>query len=202
MLDNWRTDPIGFIETQLYDPDTGTPFTLLPAEREFLKHSYKVDADGRLLYPEQVYACPKKSGKTGFAALHMLCTVLLFGGRRAEGYCLANDEEQAASRVFAAVKAIVTASPLLKDEAKITADKIVFPAFAGATIYTLASNYATAAGSNPAESVFDESWAYTSERSHRLWDEMVPSPVRKISLRLTVTYAGFSGESVVLEKLY
>ena len=23
---------------------------------------------GRLIYPEQLYACPKKSGKTGFAA--------------------------------------------------------------------------------------------------------------------------------------
>ena len=39
-----------------------------------------LDEHGRLLYPEQVYACPKKSGKTGFAGLHMLTTILLFGG--------------------------------------------------------------------------------------------------------------------------
>jgi hypothetical protein len=43
---------------------------------------------------------------------------------------------------------------------------------------------------------------YTSERSHRLWDEMVPPPTRKIACRLTVTYAGFSGESELLEELY
>src|SRR5262249_13842018 len=42
----------------------------------------------------------------------------------------------------------------------------------------------------------------TSERSRRLWDEMVISPARKISARLTVTYAGFEGESVLLEELY
>jgi hypothetical protein len=49
---------------------------------------------------------------------------------------------------------------------------------------------------------FDELWGFTSERSRRLWDEMSTSPVRKISGRLTVTYAGFSGESVLLEELY
>ena len=41
---------------------------LLDAEREFLKHAFATGADGRLLNPEQVYACPKKSGKTTFAA--------------------------------------------------------------------------------------------------------------------------------------
>ena len=45
-------------------------------------------------------------------------------------------------------------------------------------------------------------WAYTSERSQRLWDEMVPVPTRAVSVRLTVTYAGFEGESGLLEGLY
>ena len=35
-----------------------------------------------------------------------------------------------------------------------------------------------------------------------LWDEMITSPARKISCRLTTTYAGFSGESVLLEDLH
>ena len=60
--------------------------------------SFRLDADGHLLYSEQVFAAPKKSGKTGFAALHGLTTILLFGGHFAEGYCLANDFEQASSR--------------------------------------------------------------------------------------------------------
>jgi hypothetical protein len=50
-------------------------------------------------------------------------------------------------------------------------------------------------------SCFDELWAYTSERSRRLWDELIPPPTRKIACRLTVTYAGFEGESVLLEEL-
>ena len=31
---------------------------------------------------------------------------------------------------------------------------------------------------------------------------MITSPTRKISCRLTVSYAGFAGESVLLEELY
>jgi Phage Terminase len=201
-LARWRANPAAFIETVLYDPETGKPFVLLDAEREFLKHAFRVGPNGRLLYPEQVYACPKKSGKTGFAALHMLTTILLFGNRFAEGYALANDQEQAQSRVFEAIKRIVEASPLLRREANVIADKITFPAFAGATIRTLASSYASAAGANPVISCFDELWAFSSERARRLFDEMAVPPTRKIACRLTVTYAGFEGESELLEELY
>jgi hypothetical protein len=201
-LARWRADPAAFIETVLYDPETGALFKLLDAEKQFLAHAFKTGRTGRLRYPEQVYACPKKSGKTGFAAMHMLTTILLFGGSFPEGYALANDQEQAQSRVFEAIKRIVEASPLLRREAKVMADKITFPAFASATIRTLASDYQSAAGANPVISCFDELWAYSSERARRLFDEMVPPPTRKIACRLTVTYAGFEGESVLLEELY
>ena len=198
----WQREPCAFIEEALHDPETGRPFKLLDAERDFLGHAFKVDSAGRLLYLEQIFAAPKKSGKTGFAALHMLCTVLLFGGKYSEGYALANDLEQATSRVFQAIKRIVKSSPLLADGAEIMKDKIGFPAFANASIAAIASDYAGSAGSNPTISCFDELWGYTSERSRRLWDEHVPPPTRKIACRLTVTYAGFEGESVLLEELY
>jgi hypothetical protein len=43
---------------------------------------------------------------------------------------------------------------------------------------------------------------YVTERAHRLWNESVPVPTRKVSVRLAVTYAGFSGESKLLEEIY
>ena len=202
VLARWRSSPTEFIEHVLHDPETNKPFVLLDAEREFLKHAFKLDADGRLLYPEQLYGAPKKSGKTGFAALHMLTTILLFGGAFGEGYALANDLEQATSRVFQAIRRIVEASPLLKREARITADRISFPAFRNASIAAVASDYTGAAGANPTISCFDELWGYVSEKSRRLWDEMIPPPTRKIACRLTVTYAGFEGESILLHELY
>src|SRR5262249_25190045 len=160
--------------------ETAAPFKLLPAERAFLKHALATDPDGRLRYPELIYGAPKKSGKTGFAAIFTLTLLLLYGGRFAEGYVAANDLEQAQGRVFEMVPRIVHASPLLRGEAKLGADRIVFPAI-GTTITALASDYASAAGGHPCVSTFDELWGYTSERARRLYDELVPVPTRLVS---------------------
>jgi phage terminase large subunit-like protein len=195
-LQRWQADPINFIESVLHDPETNRPFVLLASERNFLQHAFRTNDDGRLLYPEQLYGAPKKSGKTTLASLHLLTTLLLFGGAFGEAYCIANDLEQAQSRVFQAIKRIVEASPLLKREARITQDKITFPAFREATVQAITSVYASAAGSAAVVSSFDELWGYTSERSRRLFDEMIPPPTRKIACRLTTTYAGFQDESV------
>jgi phage terminase large subunit-like protein len=196
-----RDNPAKFIEQVLIDPETGSPFRLLPAEKSFLEYAFKTGADGRLLYPELVFSAPKKSGKTGFAALFTLTACLLFGGQFAEGYCCANDFEQAQGRVFQAIKRIVERSPELHGIARVLSDKIEFP-LSGATISALSSDYAGAAGANPTISTFDELWGYVSEKAHRLFDEMVPPPTRRIACRLTVTYAGFENESTLLEELY
>ena len=126
---------------------------------------------------------------------------LLFGGAYPESYILANSQEQGKGRVFEICCRIVNASPLLKDDADITADKICFPAF-NATIQAIPCDAGSAAGSNAVCAGFDELWAYTSEHARRLWDEMTPPPTRKIACRVTVTYAGYEGESVLLEELY
>jgi len=93
-LARWQLGPTSFIAEILRDPETGRPFNLLPAQHQFFKHAWSLNGDGRLIYPEQVFACPKKSGKTATAALHLLTTTLVFGGRFAEAYCVANDLEQ------------------------------------------------------------------------------------------------------------
>ena len=201
MLKRWRRRPIEFIETVIHNPETQRPFVLLPAERAFLEHAFTFTDDGRLIYREWIYSCPKKSGKTTFEAIVILTMTLLFGGAFPESYALANDQEQARSRVFEICTRIIAASPLLRDEATITQHKITFGAFR-ATIQAITSDAGSAAGGNAVVAGFDELWAYTSERSRRLWDEMTPPPTRKIACRITVTYAGFEGEFVLLEELY
>ena len=113
-LARWRADPIAFIEQVLIDPETKKPFVLLGAEREFLKHAFATGADGRLLYPEQVYACPKKSGKTTLAAIYVITILLLFGGPYPEAICAANDYDQSVGRVFAAIRRIIEASAAVR----------------------------------------------------------------------------------------
>ena len=154
ILQRWRNQPVKFIEQHLYDPETRKPFVLFDAERTFLKFAFALGPDGRLKYPDQLFSAPKKSGKTGFGALHLLTTILLFGSRHAEGYSVANDLEQASSRVFEMCRRIVEVSPMLRKEAKIINNCITFPA-TGATIQALASDFASAAGGHPVISVFD-----------------------------------------------
>jgi phage terminase large subunit-like protein len=200
-LNRWRKDPVAFILEVLINPETGKPFELYPAQERYLRKALTLTPQGRLPFPELLFGAPKKSGKTAMAALIVIYVVVVLGGPFAEGYCVANDLEQATGRVFQAAARIIEASPLLKDSAKISAAKIEFVS-TGATISAIASDYASAAGGNPTITVFDELWAYTSERAHRLFDEMIPVPTRKISARATVSYAGFEGESDLLEGLY
>lgn len=79
-LDRWRQDPVAFIEECLISPYNGEPYRLVEAERQFIKHAFQLDADGRLLYPMLVYSAPKKSRKSEFASLLTITMMLLFGG--------------------------------------------------------------------------------------------------------------------------
>ncbi len=193
-------DPVAFIRAYLRNPETGEPFVLFPAEERFLREALIPGPDGRLRYPELVFSAPKKSGKTMIAAWCVLFVILALAGQYGEAYCVANDEEQAVSRVFEAIVRLIKTNRALQDEVKITERKITFVK-TGATITALGADFAGAAGSNPNIACFDENWAYTSERSVRLWDEMVPVPTKRVSVRLSVTYAGFTGESALLEGL-
>lgn len=83
--------------------------------------------------------------------------IVALGGPFAEAYVCANDFDQAQSRVFQAIARMIRASPLLRDSAKITGNKIELVS-TGATITALASDYAGAAGANPTLTVFDELW--------------------------------------------
>jgi phage terminase large subunit-like protein len=197
----WRKDPVAFVQEALRNPETSAPFEIYPAQAEFLRRAFTLTLEGRLPYPEILFSAPKKSGKTGLAAMCAILAAVVIGGPYAEIYCLANDFEQSQGRVFAAAARIIQASPLLRNAAKVTASKIEFPA-SGAFIQAVASDFAGFAGVNPTLCIFDELWGYTSESSRRLWDESAFSPTRKVSGRLTVTYAGFEGESELLEGLY
>jgi hypothetical protein len=144
-LKRYRADPVAFISECLVNPETGKPYALFPAEIEFLQHAFQLGPDGRLKYSLLIYSAIKKSGKTVFAAIIVLTVIVLFGERFAEAYCVANDFEQAQGRVFEMCRRILEASPLLRREVKIAADKVTFTA-TGASITALATNYAQRRG--------------------------------------------------------
>src|SRR5712691_3341302 len=123
-LTRWRQDPAAFITEALVNPETGRPFELFEAELVFLKFAFTPTPDGDLPYRDILWSCIKKSGKSTFGALCLLYTTICLGGRFAESYVIANDYDQAQSRIFTTAARIVEASPLL--QAKVTADRIEF----------------------------------------------------------------------------
>jgi hypothetical protein len=195
-----RPDPVAWINAVLRNPETRQPFELLPAELAFLQRCFELNDDGSARYPELLYCAPKKSGKSTFGAILVLVIVLLFGGHDAEANIAANDFDQAQSRVFAMIKKIIRASPALRDHADVLQSTVRF--HTGGTIDAIASDAASAAGGNQNVSCFDELWGFATERGNRFWDEMTPPPTRRPAWRLTVSYSGFAGESVLLEGLY
>ena len=196
-LARWRRDPVAFITEALINPQTERPFQLFGAERIFLKHAFTPTADGDLPYRDILWSCIKKSGKSTFGALCLLYTVICLGGKYAEAYVISNDLAQAQDRIFASAARIVAASPLIK--AKVTATRITFSN--GSFIEALPADYRGAAGVEPVIVVADELWGFTTEASQRLYEECCPTPTRKPSVRMVTSYAGFTGESALLERL-
>src|SRR5271163_3979225 len=196
-LAKWRRDPASFMTQALIDPQTGGRFELFEAERIFLDRAFRPNADGDLPYRDILWSCIKKSGKSTFGALCMLYTVICLGGPFAEAFVIANDLQQASDRIFTSAARIVEASPLL--QAKVTGDRITFSN--GSYIQALASDYRSGAGVEPTIILADEIWGFTSESSQRLYEEVTTTPTTKPSVRMVTSYAGFTGESTLLERL-
>ena len=148
-------DPASFIEQVLISPYDGQPYRLVDAERQFIKHAFQLDADGRLLYPLLLYSAPKKSRKTELAALLTITLMVLYGGQYGEAYVVANNREQAIDRAFTGIKRILEASPLLQNEVKSTQDRILFNT-AQSTITAIPNEAAGLSGCHPTISVFDK----------------------------------------------
>ena len=199
-VDRYRTDCVGFVDDLVHVNERGAPFCLVPHQRTLLRLAFAFDAAGRLPWDTFVYSCPKKSGKTTLNAL--ITTWWLFTQESPnELYCLANDEEQARSRVYDSVKKLIGRNPALAASALIL-DKARIQLTNDSELKALASEFAGAAGSDHGLTSWDELWAYTSEASRRLWEELTPVPTRRNSIRLISTYAGFEGESDLLRGLY
>ncbi len=169
-------------------------------QRLILDHCFTFNGDGKLPYSLIVYSCPKKSGKTTINAI-----VQAYFGYNIEApneiITAANKREQAISRAFRELKGFIERNPvLLAEAASIIGNQISLRN--GSIILAIPNDASGEAGSNHGLTCWDEIWGFVSERNRRLWDELTPVPTRKNSIRFVSTYAGFSGESVLLEDLY
>ena len=179
------------------------PFKLFPEQQRFIREAFTLTEDGHFPYADMLYSLPKKNGKSSTAAMLALFTAIVIGDRQpyAGVYVLANDLEQSTSVVFELIKRMIEVNPGLKARAKIGSTRIDFPD-TGAFIVAVAHDFAGLAGIEPTLTILDELWAFKSENSQRLYEQAIPVPTIPVSGRLVVTFAGISGESALLERLY
>ena len=140
----------------------------------------------------------KKSGKTFLAAVLTLWWAFITANT--EIIVAANDLEQSVSRVFRTIVALCRMNPALAGSVTILATEIRVSN--GTLITAIASEYRGAAGSRHSLVVFDELWGFQLESAQRLFEELTPPPTEPNAWMLIVTYAGFIGESKLLESLY
>jgi hypothetical protein len=105
------------IETEYYVKQTKKPLELFPHQQRILDHLFPPIEDPATWVPPYttvVWSCIKKSGKTEIGGAVAYAHCRLFGG---DAISVANDEEQAATRMFDRVKECLetmrTANPKL-----------------------------------------------------------------------------------------
>ena len=167
----WAQSPHGF-----YVPETKQPIVLSDIQQQILRHVFTPDADGIMPYQTILYSCTKKSGKSTLAALVTLWWALTQEAPN-EIFLAANDLDQSRGRVYKSFTTAIQLNPYLKNSVDVGNRRTSFST--GTIVEALPSDFRGAAGSNHGLSVWDEAWAYTSEASRRLWDELTPVPTRK-----------------------
>jgi phage terminase large subunit-like protein len=198
-LHRYAMDPAFFVDRFVRVNELGQPFRLMDHQREFLRLAFAFDDAGLLLWTTLVYGAIKKSGKTFLEALLALWWAYCHEAPN-EIIAIANDLEQVQARAFKSMCGLIRYNPALARSAEVLTKQIILSN--RTTITAIASEYAGAAGSNHGFTGWDELWAYTSEASHRLWEELTPVPTRRNSVRVVTTCAGWENESELLRALY
>lgn len=207
-----RPDFINWSEHNFYLPETEAPIVFFPHQKIIFDLFF-----GELLKTligflplTYLFSTIKKSGKTAISA-DVAQYVATNYGRHQEVYCLASDEESARGRAYQAVLTSLEAMPGYKNKSvnagyvpglwNISENEVLhLPSHS--KIKALNSDYRGNSGSNPTATIWTELWTYQSEASKKLWSELTPVPTRDHSFRFVETYAGYTGESEILEDLW
>ena len=196
---DYARDPVAFIDAFLKKNEKGQPFSLSEYQRRVIHLAFVFDGSGRLTMRLLLWSEPKKSGKTFIAAALGLWWAITRSST--EVIVAANDQEQSVGRVFKTMAALCKHNGL--ERAKVVKVKAATIECSNGTVITaIASEYAGAAGSRHSLWIGSELWAFSSERAMRLYEELTPPPTEPDAWCLIETYAGFVGESKLLESLY
>jgi phage terminase large subunit-like protein len=199
-----RLSPADWIVNNFYLYDTGQLMTLFDCQRRPLELALSRDEQGRFRYNTILWSWPKKSAKSSVIAA--VADYTASTRIRGSVKLVANDLKQADSRV----------GMYLRENIKIgqragrrdmgirmtpSGYRSVYPN--GSIIECVPIDPSGEAGGNDDLIVYSELHGWKSKAHQRMWSEMTLSPTKfGNSQRWIDTYAGYEGESPILENLY
>jgi phage terminase large subunit-like protein len=196
-----RPDPIEWIESNFYLYDTGTLIGLYDCQRRPLERALSRDDNGLFIYNTVLWSWPKKSAKSSVIAA--VADYTSEHRVNASVKLVANDLRQADSRVGFYIRESIKRHPTRAQQIRITPSgyRVEYPH--GSRIECVPIDPSGEAGGNDDMIVYSELWGWKSKAHQRMWSEMTLSPNKfGNSQRWVDTYAGFEGESPILEQLY
>lgn len=204
--------PSDWIEKHFYVPDPRDPETgeLLPAgpirlakyQKRIVNEALSKKPDGMLKYTTIVYSAPKKSGKSALSS----AVALYMAHQNPNSFiaCVANDGKQSTDRLYGP---IYTTFRLHRQLGGIFGDvnpnrtEVILPNYT--KIEAIPCDAAGEAGSQPLGVFLSEIWGFTTDKKRRVYTELtIPPTLYGRAIRWVETYAGYKGESELLEQLY
>lgn len=192
-------DVVHFLETEMYLAGATTALTLHPRQRAVLREMFRRDERG-FVYDFMLYSSIKKSAKTtiggGAAKWHS------FRRPHGEVYIVGNDLKQADSRMAEAIRESMRANPKTRHiKLSESTYKIKLPN--GCRIESLPVDPTGEAGMNPDAIFWTEAWGAKEKKHELMWTEASLSPTKQYeSFIFMESYAGHTGESLILERQY
>lgn len=190
--------PVEWIESHFFIPELHGPIELYPYQKAVLREAHRRQADGKFVYNIIIWSDIKKSAKSSIAA-----AVALYRAHQIDWGSLkivANDLKQADSRVAYYMRRAIQLNPTMSN-IKQAGYKTTLPN--QTVIEAIPIDPGGEAGGNDDLIIFSELWAAKHKAIQQMWTEMTLSPTKfGYSQRWIETYAGYSGESPILENLY
>ena len=197
-------DPAQWIEQHFYLYDTGALMTLYECQRRPLELALSRDSAGRFVYNTVLWSWPKKSAKSSVIAA--VADYTASTRQRASVKLVANDLKQADSRVGMYLRESIKLGQ--KAGSRDTAIRMTPSGYKtqypnGSIIECVPVDPSGEAGGNDDLIVYSELHGWKSKAHQRMWSEMTLSPNKfGNSQRWIDTYAGYQGESPILENLF
>ena len=197
--------PVEWIEKHFYLYDTEELITFHERQRRPLELAFERDENGWYRYNTVLWSWPKKSAKSSVIAA--VCLYILCTKKRASVKLVANDQKQSDSRVgYYLREAIKIAKEKGLDIGpfKITPSGYTIENLSnGARCEMLPIDPSGESGGNDDLIVYSELHGWKSAAHQKMFAEMAHSPNKFGNSQIYVdTYAGYVGESPILEGMY